>query len=207
MFEVLQFTCTKCIETHLKHKCTFSSAHKHSDKEKKKKNFKSIYFYFSFAVAIQLLSHVQLFATTWTAACQTSLFFTVFRSLFKLMSIESIMPSSDLILCCSSPPASNPSQHQGLFQWVGLFASGSQNIGASAQRHSFQWIFRVETDCFELLGVQGTQESSPAPQLENINYSALSLFYGPTLTFVHDYWKNHSLASTDLFPQSDVSAF
>ena len=70
-------------------------------RKKKKKNFKSIYFYFSFAVAIQLLSHVQLFATTWTAACQTSLFFTVFRSLLKLMSIESIMPSSHLILCCS----------------------------------------------------------------------------------------------------------
>ena len=75
------------------------------------------------------------------------------------------------------------------------------------QHHSFQWIFRVETDCFELLGVQGTQESSPTPQLESINYSALSLLYGPTLIFVHDYWKNHSLASIDLFLQSEVSAF
>ena len=45
-------------------------------------------------------SHVQLFATPWTAACQDSLSFTIYWSLFKLMSIESVMPSNHLILCC-----------------------------------------------------------------------------------------------------------
>ena len=45
------------------------------------------------------LSHVQLFVTIWTAACQTSLFFTISQSLLKLMSIESVMPSNHLILC------------------------------------------------------------------------------------------------------------
>ena len=50
-------------------------------------------------VVVQSLSRVRLFATPWTAACQTSLSFTVSWSLFKLMSIESVMPSNYLILC------------------------------------------------------------------------------------------------------------
>ena len=51
------------------------------------------------SVVAQSLSHVQLFATPWTAACQGSLSFTISWSLCKLMSIESIMPSNHLILC------------------------------------------------------------------------------------------------------------
>ena len=51
--------------------------------------------------SVQLLSHVQLFATPWTAACQASLSITNSWSLFKLMSIESVMPSNHLILCRS----------------------------------------------------------------------------------------------------------
>ena len=51
------------------------------------------------SIVVQLLGHVQLFATPWTAACQTSLFFTVSCSLLRLMSTESIMPSNHLILC------------------------------------------------------------------------------------------------------------
>ena len=50
--------------------------------------------------SVQSLSHVQLFATPWTAACQASLSITNSRSLLKLMSIESVMPSNHLILCC-----------------------------------------------------------------------------------------------------------
>ena len=164
MFEVLQFTCTKYIETHLKHKCTFSSAHKHSGKKKKKKNnFKSIYFYFSFAVAVQLLSRVQLFATTWTAACQTSLFFTVFWSLLKLMSTESIMPSSHLILCCSfssclqSFPASGsfPVSWALCIRWP-KYWSVSFNITPS---NEYSWMISFSTDRFDVLAVQGTLTS------------------------------------------------
>ena len=51
-----------------------------------------------FAV-VQSLSHIQLFATPWTAACQVFQSFTIFWSLLKLMSIESVMPSNHLILC------------------------------------------------------------------------------------------------------------
>ena len=70
-------------------------------------------------VVVQLLSHIQLFATPWTAARQASLSFTISQTLLKLMSIESVMPSNHLNLCClllPSPPALNLSQHQGLSQ-------------------------------------------------------------------------------------------
>ena len=48
---------------------------------------------------VQLLSRIQLFGTPWTAACQASLSFTIFQSLLKLTSIESVMPSNHLIFC------------------------------------------------------------------------------------------------------------
>ena len=61
--------------------------------------------------SVQSLSHVQLFATPWTAALQASLSITHSRSLLKLMSIESVMPSNHLILCCPLllPPSIFPS--------------------------------------------------------------------------------------------------
>ena len=55
-------------------------------------------FWFS---SVQSFSHVQLFATPWTIACQASLSITNSKSLLKLMSIESVMPSNHLILCCT----------------------------------------------------------------------------------------------------------
>ena len=67
----------------------------------------------------QSLGCVQLFATLWTTACQASLSFIISQSLFKLMSIESVMPSNQLHpLLSPSPPAFNLSLHQGHFQWV-----------------------------------------------------------------------------------------
>ena len=52
-----------------------------------------------------------------------------------------------------------------------------------------------------------SQESSLAPQLESISSSALSLLYGPALTSIHDYRKNHTFDSMDLCQQSNVSGF
>ena len=66
-------------------------------------------------VVVQLLSHVRLFVTPWTAAHQASLSFTISQSLLKLMSIESVMPSNHLILSSSSRPVFSLSQNQGLF--------------------------------------------------------------------------------------------
>ena len=66
--------------------------------------------------SVQSLSHVQLFATPWTAACQASMSITNSWSLLKLTSIESLMPSNHLILSSPSPPTFNFSQHQGVSQ-------------------------------------------------------------------------------------------
>ena len=66
--------------------------------------------------SVQSLSHVQLFATRWTAACQASLSITSSWSLLKLMSVVLVMPSNHL--SSPSPPAFSLSQHQGIFQWV-----------------------------------------------------------------------------------------
>ena len=82
--------------------------------------------------SVQSLSHVWVFVTPWTAARQASLSVTNSRSLFKLMSIKSVMPPNHLILCClfyshvQSFPAS------GSFQMNQFFASGGQSIGVSA---------------------------------------------------------------------------
>ena len=75
-------------------------------------------FLFLSNIVVQLLSCVPLFETPWTAARKVFLFFTISRSLLKLMSIEPVMPSNHLIAGCllsPSPPAFNLSQHQGLF--------------------------------------------------------------------------------------------
>ena len=80
---------------------------------------------------VQSLSHVQLFATTWTAARQASLSFAISWSLLKLMSIELVMPSNHLI--CSPlllPPSIFPSIR--VWEMSQFFASGGQRIGASA---------------------------------------------------------------------------
>ena len=61
----------------------------------------------------------------------------------------------------------------------------------------------------DLLAVQGTlsQESSPTLQLKSINYSVLSLLYGPTLTSIHDYWIKHSIDYMELVSKVTVPLF
>ena len=86
-----------------------------------KKTKHKTYFKFASSVqfsSVQLLSCVRLFETSWIAALQASLSITNSRSSLKIMSIESVMPSSHLILCHPSLPAPNPFQHQSPFQWV-----------------------------------------------------------------------------------------
>ena len=80
---------------------------------------------------VQLLIRVQLFATSWTAACQASLSFTISWSLLKLMSIELVTPSSHLILCCPLFILPSIFPASGSFQISQFFASGGQSIGAS----------------------------------------------------------------------------
>ena len=77
-----------------------------------------------------------------------------------------------------------------------LFTSGSQSIGVSASTS----VLPMNTQDWSPLGWTGwislqskwTQEYSPIPQFKSINSSMLSFFNGPTLTSIHDYWKNYS---------------
>ena len=121
---------------------------------------------------------------------------------------DAIQPSHPL--SSSSPPAPNPSQHQGLFQWVNSlhewpkYWSFSFSISPSNEHPG---LISLRMDWLDLLAVQGTLKSPLTPQFKSINFSALSFLHSPTLTSIHDYWKNHSLDQTDLCWQNNVSAF
>ena len=107
-----------------------------------------------------------------------------------------ISSSSALFTWLQSSPAS------GSFLMSQFFASGGQSTGASASAAvlpmNIQGWFPLGLTGLISLQSRDSQESSPAPQLETINSWALSLLYGPTLTSVHNYWKNHSFDYTDL---------
>ena len=120
------------------------------------------------------------------------------RSSLRLTSIESVMPSSHLILCRPLPLLPpNPSQHQSLFQRVNSLHELAKVLEFQLYHHSFQRNPRadllqngpVESPC----SPRDSQESSPTPQFKSINSSVLSLLQSPTLTSIHDHWKNHSL--------------
>ena len=111
---------------------------------------------------------------------------------------DAIQPSYPL--SSSSLLALNLSQHQGLFKWA-----------SSRTRWPKYWSFSFTIDpsnehpglisfSIGLVGLVGSpcsprdsQESSPTPQFKSINSSALSFLHSPTLTSIHDHWKNHSL--------------
>ena len=114
----------------------------------------------------------------------------------KPMSIELVMPSSHLILCC--PLLFLPS----IFPSIRVFSNESAlrirwpkywslSFISPANEHPGLISFRM--DWLDLLAVQGTLESSPTPQFKSINSSMLSFLYDPAFTSIHDYWKNHSL--------------
>ena len=120
---------------------------------------------------------------------------TISRSSLKLTSIKSVMPSHPR--SSPSPPAPNPSQHQGLFQWVNSLHEVAKVLEFQLKHHSFQRNPRVDLLYNGLVGSpcspRDSLEPSPTPQFKSINYSALSLLHHPTLTSIHDHRKNHSL--------------
>ena len=147
--------------------------------------------------SVQLLSCVRLFVTPWTAAHQASLSITHSQSLLKLMFIESVMPSNHLILCHSLLllPSIFPSirvfSNESVLpiRWP-KYWSFSFSISPS---NEYSGLISFRMDWLDLLAVQGTLKgSSLTPQFKSINSSALSFLYSPTLTSIHDYWKNHS---------------
>ena len=140
--------------------------------------------------SVQLLSHVQLFVTPWSVACQASLSITNFRSLLKLTSIKSVVPSNHLILChlLLLPPSIFPSirafSNKSALRirwpkyWSFIFSISPSN------KYSGMISFRM--DWLDLLAVQGTLKGL----LQHHSSSVLSFLYSPTLTSIHDYWKN-----------------
>ena len=146
--------------------------------------------------SVQLLSHVQLFVTPWTAAGQASLSITNSRSLLKLMFIESVMPSSYLILCrpLLYPPSIFPSirifsiESVLHIRWP-KYWSFSFNINPS---NEYSGLISFRMDWLDLLAVQGPLKSllQHHTQFKSINSSTFSLLYSPTLTSIHDYWKS-----------------
>ena len=133
-----------------------------------------------FVAVVQSLSHVQLFATPWTAACQASLSSIISHSLLKSMSIVSVMPSNH-IFCC--PLFFLPS----IFPSIRVCSNESalpircQSIGASESvlQMDIQGRFPLGL-CGLILLSKGScprdpQGSSPALQLENINFLMLNL--------------------------------
>ena len=148
--------------------------------------------------SVQSLSHIQLFATPWTAARQVSLSITNYQSLLKLMSTESVMPSNCLILC---PLLLLPSVFPSIrvfsdesalhIRWP-KYWSFSFNISTSSE---YSGLISFRMDWLDLLAVQGTLKSllqhhtSKASILERSAFFIVQL----SLTSIHDYWKNHRL--------------
>ena len=104
----------------------------------------------------------------------------------------------------SSPsPAVNLSQHQGLFQWVSSLYRVAKILELQLHHQSFQWIFTTDFLwdwlAWSPCSPRDSQESSPVPEFEGISSSVLRVFYCPSLTLLHDYWKNHSFDYTGLW--------
>ena len=140
------------------------------------------------------LSHVWLFTTPWTTACQASLSITNSWSLLKLTSIRLVMPSNHLIFCC-------PLLLSSILPSIRVFS----NESVLPLPWPKYWSFRIcpanvypglisfRIDCLDHLAVQGTLKSLLQHHTsKTINCLALSFLYSPILTSIQDYWKNHS---------------
>ena len=130
------------------------------------------------------------FATPWTAAHQASLSIANSQSLLKLMSIKSVIPPTHLILyhlllLPSVFPSIRVFSNESVLhiRWPKCW-SVSFSISPS---NEYSGLISFRIDWLDLLAVQGTLESSPAPQFKSINSSVLSFLYGPTLMSIHDY--------------------
>ena len=146
--------------------------------------------------SVQSLSHVQFFETPWTAAHQASLSFTISWRLLKLMSIELVMPSNQLILC--HPLLLPPS----IFPSIRVFSNKSVLCIKWPKYWSFNFsispfneysgLISFRMDCFDLLTLQGTLKSLLQHNSTASILLALSFLYSPILTSIQDYWKNYS---------------
>ena len=148
------------------------------------------------------------FATPWTAAHQAYLYITNSRSLLKLVSIESVMPSNHLILC--HPLLLQPS----IFPSIMAFSSESvlhirwpkywSFSFSISPSNEYSGLISFRTDWFDLLAVQGTLKSLLQHHSSKASILQCSAFFTVQLLSVHDYWKNHSFEYSEFV--SSVSA-
>ena len=147
--------------------------------------------------SVQSLSHVQLFATPWTAARQASLSITNSWSLLKLMSIESVMPPNHLILY--HPLLLLPA----IFPSIRVFSSESVLHIRWPRYWSFSFnispcneysgLISFRMDWLDLLAIQRTLKSLIQHRSSKASILWCSAFFIVQLTAIHDHWKNHSL--------------
>ena len=154
--------------------------------------------------SIQSFSRVQLFVTPWTATHQASLSITKSWSLLKLMSFESVMSSNHLILCrprllllSTFPSIRVFSSESVLYIRWPKYWSFNFSISPST---NYSGLISFRIDWLDLLAVQElsgvfsntTVKKHQFKKKKSINSLALNFLYAPTLTSIHDYWKNHS---------------
>ena len=136
------------------------------------------------------------FSSAWTAACQASLSITNSWRLLKLMAIESVMLSNHLDLChpLLLPPSIFPrirvfsNESVIRIRWP-KYWSFSFSISPS---NEYSGLISFRMDWLDLLAVQGTLKSLLQHNSSKTSILPLSFLYSPTLTTIHDYWKNHS---------------
>ena len=147
----------------------------------------------------------------WRAAHQVSLSFAISQSLLKLMSTESGMASNHLILCCPLPLLSS------IFPNIMVFSNESAlrirwpkywNFSFSiSPSNEYPGLISFRIDWFDRLTIQVTLKSLLQHRSSRSLIFQCSAFFMVQFTSVQDYWKNHSFDYTDLYQQSDVSAF
>ena len=155
---------------------------------------------------VQSLSCVWLFATPWAAAHQASLSPTIPWSLFKFMSIESVMLPNHLILCCTLllllsifPIIRVFTNKSALHIRWSKYWSFSFSISTSIE---YSGLISFRTDLFDLLAIQVTPKSLLQHHSLKEWILQCSAFFMVQLTSVHDYWKNFDYK--DICWQSDV---
>jgi len=146
------------------------------------------------SVQFGLVTQLCLFVTTWIASCQASL-----SPIHELAQTHVHRVSDDIqpsqLLSSLSPPAFDLSlirvfpNESALRIWWPKYWSFSLSISPS---NEYSGLIFFTMDVGSSCSLRESHESSPTPQLKCINSLALSFLYGPTLTPIHDYWKNHN---------------
>ena len=142
--------------------------------------------------SVQLLRHVQLFETPWIAAWQASWSFTISQSLLKLMSIESVMPSNHLILCCpllllpSIFPSIRIFSNKSVLRiWWPKYWNFSFSISLS---NEYSGLISFRIDRFDLLAVQGTLKSLLFKSTYWVNTKCWVIFCSPASQNFSGHW-------------------